>query len=387
MSIARDHVEWLSLIEVSGPFVSLPVLMRVFPQGLEKDDNEPELRRLLRMAYDEWADNQGGPRPDPAIQRQWLRFVLANALEMPAEILAEGPAVPPNLRAYVPEHHETLAPDMALLAPDDRAPRLLIKLYPAGQDLNKPLAGAHWKDSPATRMMELLRRTGVRLGLVSNGRYWMLVDAPQGETTGFATWDADIWTEEQLTLRSFRNLLGARRFFGVPDDETIEAMLAESAKNQQEVTEQLGYQVRRAVEVLVQSLDRIDKDRGRVLLQDVSMTQLYEAALTVMMRLVFLLSAEERGLLALGEPLYDNNYAVSTLQSSVARAGRSIRRGDTGAAARCLEPLAGNLPRRLRRRGTSRFAPASLRRPPLRSRPLSLPGRPRPRHVLARNPG
>ena len=123
MSIARDHVEWLSLIEVSGPFVSLPVLMRIFPQGLEKDDDEPELRRLLRMAYDEWADNQGGPRPDPAIHRQWLRFVLANALEMPAEILAEGPAIPPNLRAYVPEHHETLAPDMALLAPDDRAPR------------------------------------------------------------------------------------------------------------------------------------------------------------------------------------------------------------------------------------------------------------------------
>ncbi|MGB8344341.1 MAG: restriction endonuclease, partial [Ktedonobacteraceae bacterium] len=315
MSIARDHVEWLSLIEVSGPFVSLPVLMRVFPQGLEKDGDEPELRRLLRMAYDEWADNQGGPRPDPAIHRQWLRFVLANALEMPAEILAEGPTIPPNLRAYVPEHHETLAPDMVLLAPDDRAPRLLIKLYPAGQDLNKPLAGARWKDSPATRMMELLRRTSVRLGLVSNGRYWMLVDAPQSETTGFATWDADIWTEEQSTLRSFRNLLGARRFFGVPDDETIEAMLAESAKNQQEVTEQLGYQVRRAVEVLVQALDRIDKDRGRVLLRDVSEAQLYEAALTVMMRLVFLLSAEERGLLALGEPLYDNNYAVSTLQA------------------------------------------------------------------------
>ena len=32
-----------------------------------------------------------------------------------------------------------------------------------------------------------------------------------------------------------------------------------------------------------------------------------------MMRLVFLFSAEERGLLHLGEPIYDNNYAVSTL--------------------------------------------------------------------------
>ena len=50
--------------------------------------------------------------------------------------------------------------------------------------------------------------------------------------------------------------------------------------------------------------------------------ELYEAALTVMMRLVFLLSAEERDLLPLGEPLYDQNYAVSTLQA-VARTGRS----------------------------------------------------------------
>jgi hypothetical protein len=47
MSIARHHTEWLSLIEVSGPFLSMPVLLRVFPQGL--DAHEPELSRFLRM--------------------------------------------------------------------------------------------------------------------------------------------------------------------------------------------------------------------------------------------------------------------------------------------------------------------------------------------------
>jgi hypothetical protein len=35
MSIARHHAEWLSLVEVSGPFLSMPVLLRVFPQGLD----------------------------------------------------------------------------------------------------------------------------------------------------------------------------------------------------------------------------------------------------------------------------------------------------------------------------------------------------------------
>jgi hypothetical protein len=47
--------------------------------------------------------------------------------------------------------------------------------------------------------------------------------------------------------------------------------------------------VRRAVEVLIQALDKADLDRDRTLLADVSPVEIYEAALTVMMRLVFLL--------------------------------------------------------------------------------------------------
>ncbi len=315
MNIARHHTEWLSLIEVSGPFLSMPALLRIFPQGL--DAHDPERSRLLRMAYDEWADNQAGPRPDPAIHTQWLRFVLTNILEMPYEVLAEGPALLLGLSATIADENETLRPDMALLSPGDHKPHLLIKLYPAGQDLEKVIPGHRWKASPATRMMELLRRTGRRLGLVTNGEQWMLVDAPPNETTGFASWYAALWLEEPITLRAFRSLLRAQRFFGVPDNETLEAMLSESASNQQEVTDQLGYQVRRAVEVLVQSLDRIDKDRHRQLLGTLPETELYEAALAVMMRLVFLLTAEERSLLLLGESLYDQYYAVSTLQAQL----------------------------------------------------------------------
>src|SRR6266487_1331867 len=315
MSIARHHAEWLSLIEISGPFLSMPVLLDIFPQGL--DAHDPGLSRVLRMAYDEWADNQAGARPDPAIHTQWLRFVLSSVLEIPREVLAEGPAIPAGLSAHIADENETLRPDMAVVSPDERKPRLLIKLYPAGQDLEKPIAGQRWPASPAIRMMELLRHAGVRLGLVTNGERWMLVDAPPNETTGFASWYAALWLEEPITLRAFRSLLGVRRFFGVPDDETLEALLTKSASNQQEVTDQLGYQVRRAVEMLVQSLDRIDKDRNRKLLRNVSETDLYEAALTVMMRLVFLLSAEERGMLLLGELLYDQYYSVSTLQAQL----------------------------------------------------------------------
>src|SRR5207245_6257056 len=85
----------------------------------------------------------------------------------------------------------------------------------------------------------------------------------------------------------------------------------------QEVTEQLGYQVRQAVEVLVQSIDRANRDSGGALLKGVPEDKLYEAALTVMMRLVFLFCAEERELLLLGDVLYDKNCAVSTLREQL----------------------------------------------------------------------
>jgi hypothetical protein len=124
-------------------------------------------------------------------------------------------------------------------------------------------------------MMELLHACDVRLGLVTNGDQWMLVNAPKGETTGYISWYATLWQEENVTLRAFRSLLGVERFFNVPDDETLEALLAKSVNSQQEVTDQLGYQVRKAVEVLVQSIDRIDQDRQRAL-QGTPETRLYE---------------------------------------------------------------------------------------------------------------
>ncbi len=81
MSIARHHAEWLSLLEISGPFLSMPVLMRAFPQGLDADD--PAHAGELRAAYEEWADNQGGLSPDPAIHTAWIRYVLRQTLELP----------------------------------------------------------------------------------------------------------------------------------------------------------------------------------------------------------------------------------------------------------------------------------------------------------------
>jgi hypothetical protein len=319
MSTARHHAEWLSLVEASGPFLSLPVLLKAFPAGL--DAHEPEHLKLLRSAYEEWQDSQFGLKPEPGIHRAWVEFVLKQTLELPEEVLLSGQQMPPGLSVAVAEQNETLRPDWGVVNPagtaDAGKPRLLVQLVPSGQDLEKPLKGSRWAASPATRMMELLHACNVRLGLVTNGEHWMLVNAPKGETTGFISWYSILWMEEHLTLRAFRSLLVARRFFGVEDSQTLEALLIQSTADQQEVTDQLGYQVRRAVEVLVQAIARLDQDQNGALLKDISESQIYEAALTVMMRLVFLFCAEERGLLLLGDPIYDEHYAVSTLREQL----------------------------------------------------------------------
>jgi hypothetical protein len=326
MSVARQHAEWLNLIDINGPFLSVEVLMRAFPQGL--DGLDTDTARMIRSACLEWEDSFTGSgqqrHPDQSVHRAWIELVLKRLLEYGDNVLVEGQGIPDGVCANVAEHGETLRPDYVVANPNSLAgrlesgkPRLLIKTYPANQELEKPIAKARWKASPATRMMELLHATSAQLGMVTNGQQWMLVNAPRGESAGFITWYANLWLEEKSTLQAFRSLLHARRFFGVAEAQTIEALLKESAQNRQEVTDRLGYQVRRALEVFVQTIDRIDKDRGRALLAGVSEKQLYEAALAVMMRLVFLLSAEEKELLLLGDEIYDRHYAVSTLAAKL----------------------------------------------------------------------
>lgn len=319
MSTARHHAEWLSLLEISGPFLSMPVLLRAFPQGLDALD--ADLKRDVRVVYEEWLDNQGGLRADHAIHAAWARWVLQHVLEFPAEVLRVTDELDERFSVRVAEHGEVLVPDFAVVEPDDPGTaRLLVQVVPAGQSLDKRLREARWSASPATRMMTLLHATGVRLGLVTNGEQWMLVDAPKDNTTGFVSWYAELWLDEEVTLRAFRSLLGVRRFFAVVEDETLEALLAASADDQQELTDQLGAQVRAAVEVLIQALDLADRDAGGALLAGLTPQALYEAALKVMMRLVFLLSAEERGLLPLEDPFYAQHYAVSTLRGQLREA-------------------------------------------------------------------
>ena len=78
---------------------------------------------MLRLAFEEWDDNQQGDRPDPAIHRAWIKFVLKQTLGLPDEVLAEGQEIPQTLKATIAEHGETLRPDVVVAQPRGRARR------------------------------------------------------------------------------------------------------------------------------------------------------------------------------------------------------------------------------------------------------------------------
>lgn len=316
MSVAAHHNDWLSLIEVSGPFLALPVLMDALPAGLDKPPGE--LTADLWRAFSEWSDEDHGGAADTAVHEAWIRYVVEHVLEYEVDVLVRDKEALGAWTVEIPEHDATLMPDLAIRDPEDDegTARLLVTVAAPDVSVTEP-SETGWAASPAERMEALLKGVEARLGVVTNGDQWTLVHVAEGENTGFATWYASLWREEQLTLRAFITLLGMRRLFAVADDETLEALLDRSREDHQGVTTQLGKQVRRAIEILIQQIDRVDHDRDGRLLEGMTEARLYEAAVTVMMRLIFLFYAEENDLLLLGDDFYDDNYAASTLREQL----------------------------------------------------------------------
>jgi hypothetical protein len=58
MSSIKQHATWLSLLEISGPFLSINTLNRVFPNGLDKANNEASHIAELKAAYAEWQNER-----------------------------------------------------------------------------------------------------------------------------------------------------------------------------------------------------------------------------------------------------------------------------------------------------------------------------------------
>ena len=86
MKNMSQHTEWLSMIEVSGPFLAVSVLEKVFPQGLES--LETYRKKRIRSAYEEWRDAVEEDDPQlPELHRAWIGLVLEELLEYEDSVL------------------------------------------------------------------------------------------------------------------------------------------------------------------------------------------------------------------------------------------------------------------------------------------------------------
>lgn len=309
MSSTNIHSLWLSLMDRSGPFLSPNVLESAFPQGLEAFDSK--IRRKVNMAYEEWREacENDDPLKDK-IHNEWVNLILFELLEYDDTCLVENE----EFVIKIEEFSAIYKPKYYIKIPSSKNIRFFIDVLNSGEDLDQSSSKDKWPSTITERMLAICRNFNVRYGLVTNGEKWALISAPIGFNSGIGIWYSRLWRYEPITLKSFQNLLGVRKCFG-PQEQTLGNLLDLSLTAHEEVTNTLGEQVKRAVEVLVQALDSADADRNRELLKDVNTKELYEASVTVMMRLVFLLCAEERGLLLLGEPIYDQFYAITTLRS------------------------------------------------------------------------
>jgi hypothetical protein len=322
--VRQQHLDWLGLVEVSGPFLTLPVLREVWPAGLDPLDKEQ--RTALRRSATLWRDRTGRGATDPEAGRDaWVRFVLGDMLDWGAALRTDADGLEP-LAVEVAEHDTSVTPSFVLTEPDAEpegevkadSVRLLGLTCPVGQSPVQRVKGESWSATPADRLAQLCRHHGVELGLATDGRWWVLVWAPRGGVTTTALFDASLWTDaaERDVLRAFYSLLNRRRFFSVPDEQQLVRLLHKSMGSQEDVTEALGVQVRQAVELLVAAIGRADtraRERGERDLSAVSAHEVYRGAVSVMMRTVFLLFAEERGLLPSDNDLYAGSYSAGGL--------------------------------------------------------------------------
>jgi hypothetical protein len=301
---AQLHRAWLELVETDGPFLAIPPLKRVWPQGIPALDPERlDTLREAKPAFDHaWEALDIDPEDETvqakyaSVRDTWVQTVLRDVVGW-RESLAWGPGCAPAVTATSPDRRITVTPDAALHGPDGIGALVSVvdrcdSLHATGID--------GWAATAIDRMEAMLRGADVEIGVVTDGRWWALVCARQNSMVASGIVDAQTWVEEPLTRNAFLTVIARQYIIGGDPSERLPKLFEESVAAAEEITEALGAQVRRAVELLIQAFAETAADHRRRGLPDPlpdNPHETYSAAVTVMMRVVFLLFAEERGLL------------------------------------------------------------------------------------------
>lgn len=319
------HADWLRMLESNIPILNVSVMQQAFPQGLEVVP--AALRQDLGQDYETWreirdaylhalrASDSGDIEKDretacketgiDLFHEYWIGLILTDLLGWPEKWLVEASSRWPDLCAARFQN----ARSVKLLTHKGTAKLLFASFEPEAEYLQK--SGRVL--SPAEELAQFMRchEDAPRVAIVTDGERWTLITALNENPDAFATWYAGDWRREQVLLNAFSTLFAFRRICSRTD--SLMDLLERTVQELENVTDTLGEQVQQAIEVLIQSLDKADAGSGHSL-QDIDEKTLYDASLTVMMRLVFILCAEERHLLPLSDPLYDDNYALSILR-------------------------------------------------------------------------
>ncbi|MEH3037547.1 MAG: N-6 DNA methylase [Sphingomonas adhaesiva] len=242
-----------------------------------------------------------------------------------------GPLLPDTLRIALREQGTVLEPHWAVMAADG-TPQLLVRIEAPDLLLDQRGTSDGWEATAQQRFERLLRETGVMAGVIIGARdtgrrdaaavgevVLRLVVAPRGEVSGHMTWPlaALAQTSGRGMLAGLKLLLDAHALFTGPPSHRLPAMLAESRAAQADVSTRLAGQVLASLHELLRGLDAADPARTRALARD-RPQHLYEGLLTVLLRLIFILYAEDRGLMpsAAGTSaatLYERGYALGGL--------------------------------------------------------------------------
>lgn len=314
-SIVRDpDLEWLYHARPTGLVLSPTVIKErtLVPERQTQTDSAQVQARLT--------EDDG-----PALADPWAFF--EHVLDWDGRFVAGapcGPRLPYNLTVAVPEHDTALAPDWAVQGFDgDATWQLLVRLEPPGVDPDKRGAVEGWEATPQQRFERLLRETGVLAGVMISDRELRLVYAPRGETSGWLPFPLRslATVAGRPMLAGLKLVLGSFRLFNAPADQRLRALLKQSREAQAAVSTALAEQVLGALHELLRGFHAAELELiGALARRDPH--HLYKGLLTVLMRLVFVLYAEDRDLIpsradTLARKLYDDGYSVRGLYAKL----------------------------------------------------------------------
>ncbi|WP_035758456.1 Eco57I restriction-modification methylase domain-containing protein, partial [Granulicoccus phenolivorans] len=310
-----QHRAWLDLVDTEGPFLAIPPLKRVWPQGMPSLEIERKtvLMDARKNFEGAWEALDRTPESDSArdlyraARDMWVETILREVAGW-AESLSWGEV--PGVEAQSPNRVVTIRAQASLIGADGIG--ALVHLIDPVDSLRQT-PGDLWAASPIDRVEAMLRESKIPIGIVTDGRWWGLICAREGAMAASGIVDALTWIEEPRARDAFFALIGRQHLIGGNPNERLPVLFEESVAAAGEITEALGAQVRRAVELLIQSFSESVADARRRGMPDPLPQRThdsYEAAVTVMMRSIFLLFAEERGLLPSGE-LFEQGYGIA----------------------------------------------------------------------------